>query len=88
MIIRLRKTSMFYKTNHGADVAAILQSVLYTAQEAGVNVLTYLEKVLENPDEVRRRPKDFLPWTLHANPEEEMMETQVEKSPNPIFVTN
>lgn len=71
MVIRLRKTSMFYKTEHGAEVAGILHSVIYTAQEAGINVLTYLRTILENPDEARKNPKAFLPWTFQSHIEEE-----------------
>lgn len=78
MIIRLRKTSMFYKTNHGAEIAGMLQSVLYTAQEAGVNVLTYLQKILENPEKVRLRPEDFLPWTFHNDTEGQKEEVPLE----------
>jgi transposase len=70
MVIRLRKTSMFYKTEHGAEVAGILHSVLYTAQEAGINVLTYLQTLLENPDEVRKNPNAFLPWIFQSHTEE------------------
>ena len=78
MIIRLRKTSMFYKTERGAEVAGILQSVLYTAQETGINVLDYLQTVLENPEKARLSPGDFMPWTYRRDAkgfeEEEFLE--------------
>lgn len=73
MVIRLRKTSMFYKTEHGAEVAGILHSVLYTAQKAGVNVLSYLQTILENPNEVRKNPKEFLPWAFQSHIEAEQL---------------
>ena len=73
MVIRLRKTSMFYKTEHGAEVAGILHSVIYTAQEAGINVLTYLRAILENPDEARKNPEAFLPWTFQSHIEAEKL---------------
>lgn len=73
MAIRLRKTAMFYKTEHGAQVAGILHSVLYTAQEAGINVLSYLQAILENPNEVRKNPKAFLPWAFQSNIEAEQL---------------
>ena len=76
MVIRLRKTSMFYKTEHGAEVAGMLHSLLYTAQEAGINVLYYLQFVLENPDKVRQNPQGFLPWTFQATLEAEKEELQ------------
>lgn len=78
MIIRLRKTSMFYKTERGGEIAGKLQSVLYTAQEAGVNVLTYLETILENSEKVRQSPADFLPWTLQRSMNECEKETHLE----------
>jgi hypothetical protein len=67
MIIRLRKTSMFYRTEHGGEVAGKLQSLLYTAQESGINVLKYLQTILENPEEVRKTPINFLPWEFKNN---------------------
>jgi len=67
MIIRLRKTSMFYKTEYGGEVAGRLQSLLYTAQESGINVLKYLQTILENPEEVRKTPINFLPWVFKNN---------------------
>jgi len=73
MVIRLRKTSMFYKTEYGAEVAGILHSVIYTAQEAGINVLTYLQTILENPEEARKNPKAFLPWTFQSHIEAEKL---------------
>jgi hypothetical protein len=74
MIIRLRKTSMFYKTDHGAEVAGILHSVLYTAQEAGINVLDYLQTILENKEEVSRDPTAFLPWTFQTGLQDGVVE--------------
>jgi len=63
-IIRLRKTSMFYKNEKGCKVASIMQSILCTAQEAGINVFDYLMAILENADKVKKNPADFLPWTF------------------------
>jgi len=73
MVIRLRKTSMFYKTEYGAEVAGILHSVIYTAQKAGINVLTYLRTILENQDEARKNPEVFLPWTFQSHIEAEKL---------------
>lgn len=80
MIIRRRKISMFYKTEHGAEVAGMHQSVLFTAQEAGVNVLTYLQTILENLEEVRKNPSGFLPWTFQKNMEGIKVDLPVEGS--------
>lgn len=62
--IRLRKTSMFYKTKKGAHVAAMMHSLIFTVQEAGVSILDYFMAILENPEKVRKNPADFLPWTF------------------------
>lgn len=64
LIIRLRKNSMFYKTEHGAEVAGILQSIIYTAEAYGENVFEYLEAVFDNQDLVNLSPKGWLPWTF------------------------
>lgn len=62
MIIRLRKNSMFYKTENGASVASILQSLIYTAKACGVNAQEYLQMIFKNPKEVASNPERFLPW--------------------------
>ncbi|NBW58345.1 hypothetical protein EBR43_11325 [bacterium] len=41
-----------------------MQSILCTAQEAGINVFDYLMAILENADKVKKNPADFLPWTF------------------------
>jgi len=85
-IIRLRKTSMFYKTERGAEIAGKLHSVIHTAQAAGVNALDYLQTLMENPEKVRQAPLDFLPWTFQKTMEEfNKVETPLEESLEPIL---
>lgn len=83
MVIRLRKTSMFYKNKHGAEVAGILHSVLYTAQESGVNVLHYLQTIMENQEKVCLDPKSYLPWMYQTNTE---VCEEVEEKNSPALV--
>lgn len=46
--IRIRKSAMFYKTEHGACIANILLSLIETARRAGVNPISYLVALQEN----------------------------------------
>ncbi len=57
-----RKNSLFYKTQHGADVGDILMSVIHTCRLAGVDIFVYLTQLQKHADEVRRQPADWLPW--------------------------
>jgi len=62
MIIRVRKNSLFYKTQNGADVGDTLTSLLATAIHANVNVFDYLVAVQQNWFDVGRNPQRWLPW--------------------------
>jgi transposase len=67
MIIGLRKNSLFYKTEQGAEVGSIFQSVLYTAEACKKNVLEYLTAVFNNSGEVLKNPSGWLPWTYESS---------------------
>ena len=62
LIILVRKNSLFYKTQNGADVGDILTSVLGTAVANGVNVFDYLVALQQNRFEVGRNADRWLPW--------------------------
>lgn len=47
---------MFYKTNKSADIGAMMHSLIFTAQEAELNVLDYFIAVLANAEQVRKIP--------------------------------
>jgi transposase len=64
LVIRGRKTSHFYKTVNGADVANKLQSLISTADTAGVNVFDYLCALQRYRVKVRENPGAWLPWTF------------------------
>lgn len=57
-----RKNALFYHSERGAWVGDTFMSILYTAQEAGVNALEYLEDLLENHKAVAEDPDPWLPW--------------------------
>ncbi len=62
MIQRVRKNSLFYKTEHGAYVGDVLTSLIETTRLAGENPLEYLSALMENRSAVFRDPAAWLPW--------------------------
>jgi hypothetical protein len=66
LVIRQRKNSLFYATEHSAYIASILTSVIATCVQAGVNALDYLVTLQEHRQEVRVNPSAWLPWNYEA----------------------
>jgi hypothetical protein len=66
LCLRQRKNSLFYATEHSADIASILTSVIATCLQAGVNALEYLGAVQEHRQEVFAHPSAWLPWNYPA----------------------
>ncbi|OED42018.1 hypothetical protein AB833_08315 [Chromatiales bacterium (ex Bugula neritina AB1)] len=62
MIILVRKNSLFYKTQNGADVGDILTSILATAIHNNVNVFDYLLALQKNRFDVGRNAHRWMPW--------------------------
>jgi transposase len=62
IIIRGRKTSHFYKTKTGADIANVLLSIIATAYRAHVNLFEYLIILQRHREHVRKNPAAWLPW--------------------------
>ena len=60
--IRTRKTSHFYKTQVGADVANVLTSVIATAYRNDCNAFEYLNRIQANRKEVKLNAQKWLPW--------------------------
>jgi transposase len=58
----LRKNALFFRTQHGAEVGDILQSVLQTCARHGVNAWEYLLAVRRHPRAVRENTAAWLPW--------------------------
>ena len=70
LMIRQRKNSLFYATEHGAYVASLLTSLIATCVQAGVNALEYLVALQEQRAAVFAQPAAWLPWTYHATLEQ------------------
>ena len=66
LMIRQRKNSLFYATEHSAYVASLLTSLIATCVQAGVNALEYLVALQEQHAAVFARPAAWLPWTYQA----------------------
>lgn len=66
LMIRQRKNSLFYATEHSAYVASLLTSLIATCVHAGVNALAYLVVLQEYRASVFAQPAAWLPWTYQA----------------------
>lgn len=62
LVIRGRKNSLFFKTQHGADIADVLTSLIATCQKQKVNSFNYLTEIQKHSDKVRQNPESWLPW--------------------------
>lgn len=67
MVIRGRKTSHFYKTATGADVANVLISVIATTDQARENVYEYLLALQKHQQHVKANPPLWMPWTYRES---------------------
>lgn len=64
--IRVRKTAMFYKTLHGAEISNILTSLIVTAKLCDENPIDYLIALQENKSAVFKDPAAWVPWCYQA----------------------
>lgn len=60
--IRHRNNSLFYRTQHGADVSDIYTTVIHTAELHHVNAFQYLTVLMRNAKAVAADPASWLPW--------------------------
>lgn len=60
--IRHRNNSLFYKTEHGAQVGDLFMSIIHTCRLNGVNALKYLIAIQEHAKHVALAPADWMPW--------------------------
>ena len=65
-MIRQRKHSLFFASEHGAGVACWINSVIATCAEHAVNAMDYLIAVMENAAAVAANPQQWLPWNYRA----------------------
>lgn len=66
-VITHRKNSLFYKTENGAHVGDVIQSLMATCEGCGANVFEYLTFLQENKSKVAQNPENFLPWNFTQN---------------------
>lgn len=57
-----RKNSLFYKTQHGADVGDLYMTLIHTCELNGVNPVVYLTELQRHAVAVARDPVAWLPW--------------------------
>lgn len=60
--IILRKNSLFFKTEKGAFIGGVLQSLIETARHARVNIYDYLSQLVKHREDVKGNPSEWLPW--------------------------
>jgi hypothetical protein len=61
-MIKLRKTAMFFKTEHGAYVGSLLLSLIATCEANQVNPIDYLVACQQYKSQLFKEPHRFLPW--------------------------
>jgi transposase len=66
LLIRQRKHSLFYRTEHSASIASVLTSLMATCLQAGVNAFESLVALQEHRAEVVANPAAWVPWTYHV----------------------
>ena len=60
--IRHRRNSLFYKTNHGADVGDVFMSLIHTCELDGANPFDYLTELDRHAGELSANPDRWMPW--------------------------
>jgi len=62
MSIRHRRNSLFYKSQHGANVGDVYMTLIHTAELHRQNPFDYLTALQRHARAVAERPTDWLPW--------------------------
>ena len=58
-----RRNSLFYKTEHGAQVGDLFMSLIHTAKLCGANPFDYLTELQRHADDLKRNPAAWMPWS-------------------------
>jgi hypothetical protein len=61
-VVLLRKNSLFFKTERGAEVGDILTSLIQTCRLNGVDAWEYLLTIIREEAEAAQYPERYLPW--------------------------
>jgi transposase len=67
MSILHRKNSLFYRTQHGADVGDLFMSLVQTCRANAVNPFVYMMAVVRNAPAAKSAPEQWMPWNYPAN---------------------
>ena len=68
-----RKNSLFFKTQHGAEVGDLFMSLIHTCNLAKVNPFDYLIALQEHSSDLVEHPEKWMPWNYTS---------QLSSSPN------
>jgi len=66
-VILHRKYSMFFRTDHGADVGDLFMSLILTCALQGVNPFDYLTALQDHYRELLIDPENCMPWNFQDN---------------------
>jgi hypothetical protein len=58
-----RRNSLFYRSEHGAQVGDMFMSLIHTAQLRGANPFDFLTAIQRHAKAAADSPADWLPWT-------------------------
>jgi len=61
-----RKNSLFYRSEHGAEIGDIFMSIIYTCESCDVNPFDYLQALQLHACNVAHQPEQWLPWNYHT----------------------
>ncbi len=61
-IIKIRRNSQFFENLESAKYSGNILTLLETTNFNKINAFLYTEFLLENKDEVMKKPRNFLPW--------------------------
>ena len=64
--IRHRKNALFYKTRNGARVGDLFMSLIHTCELCGANPFDYLTELQRHAAELKRNPREWMPWNYRA----------------------
>ena len=70
-----RKNWLFFKNEYGAYVGDIILSMIKTCDINGINAFEYLVTIQKKQDEVKKAPKNWLPWNYKNNSVTEKKQT-------------
>jgi transposase len=71
MAIRHRRNSLFYLSEHGAEVGDMYMSLIHTCYLNGVDPFDYLTALHRHPEQVAGNPAAWMPWNypVRASPD-------------------